>query len=125
MAMQDDRSFSLTADDRQRIRAAQLDPDAVEELLRRVAPDQRASTLQSILGGTEDKDPSRIAGAGALPDISVLRSISDPLLQELLDKAWAPRWAGYSLETLERIDRNLPGLRNAIREARKQRGFDE
>lgn len=124
MAMQDDGSFSLSADERLRILAAQLDPDAVEELLRRVPADQRASTLQSILGGTEDKDLSRDAGEGGPPDISVLRSISDPHLQDLLDKAWAPRWEGYSLEKLERIDENLPGLRNAIREARKQRGLD-
>jgi hypothetical protein len=124
MGSQGDRAFSLTADERQRIRAAQLDPDAVEELLRRVPADHRASTLQSILGGADDTGPSRSAGEGALPDISVLVSISDPNLQELLDKAWAPRWKRYSLEKLERMEENLPGLRSAIREARKQKGLD-
>lgn len=122
--MQGDPSFSLRADERERLRAMQFDPDALEQLLRRFPASERASTLRSFLGESDDGSPAGTGHEGALPDVSVLQSTSDPSMQELLDQAWAPRWHRYSLEKLESIKEDLPGLKSAIREARKQGGTD-
>lgn len=122
--MQDDAAFSLTATERERLRSSQFDPDAIEQLLQRVPAAARASTLRSFIGLSDDVDATDIGREAAAPDLSVLESISDPEMQELLERAWAPRWQRYSLEKLERIQTNLPGLATAIREARRQRGIE-
>lgn len=120
-----DLSFQLSATDRAQI-GPSFDLDALQQLLQLVPPDQRASILKSFLPSppsSQSRDESALGrrNSESIGDVTVLTRIGDPVLQDLLDKAWAPRWARYSLEELERIQTDLPGIEYARRLAKQRR----
>jgi hypothetical protein len=117
-------SFSLSPVDREHLTTMHYDPDAVEQLLARIPAESRVRTLQTFLG-VEHEGNRGSSRDGTQPDLSVLYRISDPSMQELLDRAWAPRWRAYSLQTLEQIKADLPGLKVAIRDARRRQKEDQ
>jgi hypothetical protein len=119
-----DASYRLGAAERARI-APMFDADALEELLQLTPPAARASLLRAF-------DPAVLSNAAtpsasgtarqALPDMSALTRVSDPVLQEVLERVWAPHWAHLSLEQLEKAGADLPGIAIALQRARARRG---
>jgi hypothetical protein len=121
-----DLSFQLSATDRAQI-GPSFDLDALQQLLQLIPADQRGSILKSFLPtqppSSQSRDQSALGqgNSESLGDVTVLTRIGDPVLQDLLDRAWAPRWARYSLEELERIQTDLPGIEYARRLAKQRR----
>lgn len=113
-----DRNFHLAATDRAMLRSG-VDADALEEFLQLHRPDQRAGLLQSF------QAPLAIVAneKGEIPDMHVLERVSDPVLQEVLERVWAPTRAAMSLQRKESTDARTTAIRAAMerRRAAKER----
>lgn len=104
--------YRLSAEDRARI-APSFDADSLEEFLQGNAPKSRAALLRKFQEQPAIQVNS-VNGELTVPDISVLTHVSDPVLNEKLDKVWAAKWAHLSLEELERADQKRPGVKTAL-----------
>lgn len=121
-----DITYRLNANDRAAISPA-FDPDALEEFLQFHAAEQRAGLLETFQSSAFDAtaSTSRSASAQGVPDVTVLTRVSDPVLQEVLERVWAPAWANLSIEELEdelkRPDTARPGMKIALQRKRDLR----
>jgi hypothetical protein len=108
----------------ERARTAPFDPDALEEFLQKHQPEQRASLLESFYrrpARASIPPGPREAESQATLNHPWLTGVSDPVLQEILERIWAPVWAFLSLEQLEKAGSDLPGLEIARQRARARR----
>ena len=62
--------------------------------------------------------------AQGLPDVRVLTGVSDPKLEEILERIWGPAWAFLSIEELEqelkRPETTRPGMKAALKRHRER-----
>lgn len=104
-----DPAYRLTPEELRRVRAG-FDVSALEDLLRMVRPQWRSEILTAFEYPGKNK-----------PVVSLVE-LDDSVLQGQLEKVWAPFWAAYSLDDLERDVTAFPGKRVALqshlREAR-------
>lgn len=106
-----DPSFSLSAETRKTIQQG-YDLDALERLLAWVHPDARAIVLEGFQPPTE---PGVLGGA--------VMMIADPLLQELLNEVWAPRWEWVPKDLWDHPDfARWPGKEIALEKAQERGG---
>jgi hypothetical protein len=108
----------------ERARTAPFDPDALEEFLQKFEPHQRALLLESFYrrpARASIPPGPREAESQATLNHPWLTGVSDPVLQEILERIWAPVWAFLSLEQLEKAGSDLPGLEIARQRARARR----
>lgn len=100
-------TYRLSVEDRGKV-APIFDGDALEEFLQMNPPTSRASLLRSF-----QKQP-QLANVDPDGTVSVLVRVSDPAMQRVLDRVWAPRWAHETLTELERRSPDLPGVKTAL-----------
>lgn len=117
-----DPSYRLAENDRAKL-LPDLDAQALEVLLQHAPVSLRAPILASVVGRDISRAISAETGADGVyrehhPDVVELTRISDPQLQVMLERVWAPRWEKMSIQELEAQASDLPGLEAAKKRAR-------
>jgi hypothetical protein len=120
-----DLSYRLEGSDRSLVAPA-FDADALEEFLQMHEPDARAGLLKSFHRSIVNQAGGAQSSNQGAPDVSVLTRVSDPALQAVLERVWAPTWADLSTEELEgalkRPSTTRTGMAAALRKKRDADG---
>jgi|GEM_PF-950094 len=103
-----DRDFRLSAEERAKV-VPDVDPDALERLLRMVRQDVRTEMLQTF----QFPAPGERFG--------YLFEFDDPQLQAVLEEVWAPAWETVPDEVLEKGGLPHPGREVALRRRQERR----